>query len=197
MIKELVKDEAIPRRYAPCHDRRRAGGGRPCGNADVDGRRRLLGGEPDRRNDLHHRVHLDDDDQPHVMYNPRLLQALGAFKAVEGCLSLEADSKSRASTRIKGGLQRTGRRRAQAAQEGISTAGRRRSSSTASTTARASWSSLMGKKPNAAARPFAARAQSSAAPCAAAWSEQGIGPQRRYQPTGLEAGITVRVMHAV
>ena len=33
-------------------------------------------------------AYLDDDDQPHVMYNPRLLQALGAFKAVEGCSEL-------------------------------------------------------------------------------------------------------------
>lgn len=38
-------------------------------------------------------VFRDDDDQPHVMYNPRLLRGLGAFKTVEGCLSLEADSK--------------------------------------------------------------------------------------------------------
>ena len=29
-------------------------------------------------------AYLDDDDQPHVMYNPRLLQALGAFKAEIG-----------------------------------------------------------------------------------------------------------------
>ena len=48
-------------------------------------------------------AYLDDDDQPHVMYNPRLLQALGAFKAVEGCLSLEADSKVTRFDRIKVG----------------------------------------------------------------------------------------------
>ncbi len=46
-------------------------------------------------------AYLDDDDQPHVMYNPRLLQALGAFKAVEGCLSLEAESKVTRYDRVK------------------------------------------------------------------------------------------------
>ena len=48
-------------------------------------------------------AYLDDDDQPHVMYNPVLKQALGAFKAVEGCLSLEADSKVTRFDRIKVG----------------------------------------------------------------------------------------------
>lgn len=38
-------------------------------------------------------VYRDEDDQPHVMYNPRLLRALGAFKTVEGCLTLESESK--------------------------------------------------------------------------------------------------------
>ncbi len=48
-------------------------------------------------------AYLDDDDQPHVMYNPRLLQALGAFKTVEGCLSLQADSKVTRFDRVKVG----------------------------------------------------------------------------------------------
>ena len=48
-------------------------------------------------------VYHDENEQPHVMYNPRLLQALGAFKAVEGCLSLEADSKVTRFDRIKVG----------------------------------------------------------------------------------------------
>ena len=86
----------------PCHDRRRAGGGRPCGNADVDGRRRLLAANQIGATTCII-AYLDDDDQPHVMYNPRLLQALGAFKAVEGCLSLEADSKVTRFDRIKVG----------------------------------------------------------------------------------------------
>ncbi|MEG0015007.1 MAG: peptide deformylase, partial [Gordonibacter sp.] len=46
-------------------------------------------------------AYLDDNDQPHIMYNPRMLQALGAFKAVEGCLSLEAESKVTRYDRIK------------------------------------------------------------------------------------------------
>ena len=40
-------------------------------------------------------VYLDDHDQPHVK------QALGAFKAVEGCLSLEDESKVTRYDRIK------------------------------------------------------------------------------------------------
>ena len=35
------------------------------------------------------------------MYNPRLLQALGAFKAIEGHLSLEAESKVTRYDRVK------------------------------------------------------------------------------------------------
>ncbi|MBX9034350.1 MAG: peptide deformylase [Gordonibacter pamelaeae] len=46
-------------------------------------------------------AYLDDNDQPHVMYNPVLKQALGAFKAVEGCLSLEAESKVTRYDRVK------------------------------------------------------------------------------------------------
>ena len=46
-------------------------------------------------------VYLDDNDQPHVMYNPVLKQALGAFKTVEGCLSLEDESKVTRYDRIK------------------------------------------------------------------------------------------------
>lgn len=46
-------------------------------------------------------AYLDDNDQPHVLYNPILKQALGAFKAVEGCLSLEAESKVTRYDRIK------------------------------------------------------------------------------------------------
>ena len=46
-------------------------------------------------------VYLDDNDQPHVMYNPVLKQALGAFKAVEGCLSFEDESKVTRYDRIK------------------------------------------------------------------------------------------------
>lgn len=46
-------------------------------------------------------AYLDEGDQPHVMYNPKMLQALGAFKTVEGCLSLEEDSKVTRFDRIK------------------------------------------------------------------------------------------------
>ena len=46
-------------------------------------------------------AYLDEDDKPHVMYNPVLKQALGAFKTVEGCLSLEDESKVTRYDRIK------------------------------------------------------------------------------------------------
>ena len=46
-------------------------------------------------------AYLDEKDQPHVMYNPVLKLALGAFKATEGCLSLEADSKVTRYDRVK------------------------------------------------------------------------------------------------
>lgn len=46
-------------------------------------------------------AYLDENDQPHVMYNPTLKLALGAFKAEEGCLSLEADSKVTRFAKIK------------------------------------------------------------------------------------------------
>ena len=46
-------------------------------------------------------AYLDDDDQPHVMYNPVLKQALGAYKTVEGCLTLESESKVTRYERVK------------------------------------------------------------------------------------------------
>ena len=46
-------------------------------------------------------VYHDEDEQPHVMYNPVLKQALGAYKTVEGCLTLEAESKVTRFERIK------------------------------------------------------------------------------------------------
>lgn len=46
-------------------------------------------------------AYLDENDQPHVMYNPAMKQALGAFKAVEGCLSRETESKVTRYDRIK------------------------------------------------------------------------------------------------
>ncbi len=46
-------------------------------------------------------AYLDDKEQPHVLFNPTIKLALGAFKTVEGCLSLEADSKVTRFERIK------------------------------------------------------------------------------------------------
>lgn len=46
-------------------------------------------------------TYRDDNDQPHIMYNPTLKQALGAFKTVEGCLSLKTESKVTRFDRVK------------------------------------------------------------------------------------------------
>lgn len=37
-------------------------------------------------------AYLDEQDDPHVMYNPKLLLGLGAFKAVEGCLTRDEEA---------------------------------------------------------------------------------------------------------
>ncbi len=46
-------------------------------------------------------AYLDDDDNPHVMFNPKLKRGLGAFKTLEGCLSREDESKVTRYRRIK------------------------------------------------------------------------------------------------
>ena len=38
-------------------------------------------------------VYLDDNDEPHVIFNPVLKQGLQPFRATEACLSLEEESK--------------------------------------------------------------------------------------------------------
>lgn len=46
-------------------------------------------------------VYFDDDQQPHVLYNPKVLMGLGAQKVVEGCLSREDLSKVTRYARVK------------------------------------------------------------------------------------------------
>ena len=46
-------------------------------------------------------VYHDENEQPHVMYNPVLKQALGAYKTIEGCLTLESESKVTRYERVK------------------------------------------------------------------------------------------------
>ena len=77
MIKELVTDEAILSQ--PCE---------PATANQIGVAKAVV-------------VYHDDDDQPHVMYNPVLKQALGAYKTVEGCLTLEAESKVTRYERVK------------------------------------------------------------------------------------------------
>lgn len=38
-------------------------------------------------------AYRDDNDAVHIMYNPMMQRALAAFKTVEGCLTLEQESK--------------------------------------------------------------------------------------------------------
>ena len=46
-------------------------------------------------------VYLDDDKEPHVIYNPRIMMGLGAQRAVEGCLTRDEPSKVNRYNKIK------------------------------------------------------------------------------------------------
>lgn len=46
-------------------------------------------------------VYLDEREQPHVMYNPRLLMGLGGTKVVESCLTNEAETRVTRYAKIK------------------------------------------------------------------------------------------------
>lgn len=101
MIKELVKDEALL--------------SKPCETAtadDVDVAQDLL----DTLASLEDAAclaanqigvtksivaYLDENDEAHVMYNPVLKLALGAFKTTEGCLTRDEESKVTRFDRIK------------------------------------------------------------------------------------------------
>ena len=139
-------------------------------------------------------AYLDDDDQPHVMYNPRLLQALGAFKAVEGCLSLEADSKVTRFDRIKVGYSELvdGELKPRKKDFNGWTAQIIHTASTLQGQAGlASWARSRTPS-NALCRP---RKLNRA--CAAAWVRTRHRPQSGISRQGSKRGITVRVMHAV
>ena len=46
-------------------------------------------------------VYYDDDKNPHVLYNPKLLFGVAAQRTVEGCLTREEPSKVRRFAKIK------------------------------------------------------------------------------------------------
>lgn len=46
-------------------------------------------------------VYLDDDRQPHVLYNPRIMMGLGAQRVEEGCLSRDEVSKVTRYAKVK------------------------------------------------------------------------------------------------
>lgn len=101
MIKELVKDETIlsqPCAAATAEDA-------PVAQDLLDTLASLEGAACLAANQIgasvRIAVYLDENDQPHIMYNPVMKQALGAFKTVEGCLSLDSESKVTRFDRIK------------------------------------------------------------------------------------------------
>ena len=47
-------------------------------------------------------VYLDDNEDAHVLYNPRIMMGLGAQKLTEGCLTREEPSKVTRYAKIKG-----------------------------------------------------------------------------------------------
>lgn len=101
MIKELVKDEAVLSQ--PCEaatiddagvaqdllDTLAATEGAACLAANQIGATRAI------------IAYLDDADAPHVMYNPKLLLGLNAFKTTEGCLTRDEESAVTRFDRIK------------------------------------------------------------------------------------------------
>lgn len=46
-------------------------------------------------------AYLDDEDQPHVMFNPKVLFGMGAFKAEETCLTRDGSTKVTRFLKIK------------------------------------------------------------------------------------------------
>lgn len=46
-------------------------------------------------------VYLDDDREPHVLYNPKFLFGVRAAKTIEGCLTLEEPSKVTRYAKVK------------------------------------------------------------------------------------------------
>ena len=46
-------------------------------------------------------AYLDDHETPHVMFNPKVLFGMGAFKTVEGCLTLDGDSRVTRFAKVK------------------------------------------------------------------------------------------------
>lgn len=93
MIKEIVKDEAVlsqPCEKATAQDAQvaqdlidtiAAGDEAACLAANQIGVTKAIC------------VWLDDDDNPHVMFNPVLKQGLRPFKSVESCLSRDEPAK--------------------------------------------------------------------------------------------------------
>lgn len=46
-------------------------------------------------------AYLDDNEQPHVLYNPKVLFGMGAFKAEESCLTREGVAKVTRFLKVK------------------------------------------------------------------------------------------------
>ena len=46
-------------------------------------------------------VYVDDNEQPHVMYNPKILMGLGPQRLTESCLTHEGESKVTRFVKVK------------------------------------------------------------------------------------------------
>lgn len=101
MIKDLVKDDAILSQ--PC-EKATAADARVAQDlidtlAAIEGAACLAANQIGETKAVV--AYLDEADEPHVMYNPKLLLGLGAFKTSEGCLTRNEESVSTRFDRVK------------------------------------------------------------------------------------------------
>ena len=101
MIKELVKDEAVLSKKCTrataedekiaqdLIDTRKSIEDCACLAANQIGETGAMG------------VYLDDNEDAHVLYNPRIMMGLGAQKLTEGCLTREEPSKVTRYAKVK------------------------------------------------------------------------------------------------
>lgn len=101
MIKELVRDESVlsqPCEAATADDAQDAQDVLDT-LASIDGAACLAANQIGVTKAIV--AYLDDNEQAHVLLNPKILRALGAYKAQEGCLTRDGDSKVTRFERVK------------------------------------------------------------------------------------------------
>lgn len=101
MIKELVKDEAIL--SARCENATPEDA--PVAQDLIDTLQSIEDGACLAANQIGVTkkvvVFMDDDKQPHVMYNPHIMMGLGAQRVEEGCLTRDEVSKVTRYAKVK------------------------------------------------------------------------------------------------